>query len=64
MYSLGRGVPNDDRKAAYWYRKAAKQGHSAAQRTLGAVCDALGQMFYYGHGATVDVDPHYIDILL
>ena len=35
MYSLGRGVPNDDRKAAYWYRKAAKQGHTWGQANLG-----------------------------
>lgn len=26
MYSEGKGIPKDDSKAVYWYRKAAKQG--------------------------------------
>ncbi|MCK5097449.1 MAG: SEL1-like repeat protein, partial [Desulfobacteraceae bacterium] len=27
MYDKGIGVPQNRNKAAYWYRKAAKQGH-------------------------------------
>ena len=35
MYDLGVGVPEDDREAAKWYRKAADQGYAAAQSALG-----------------------------
>jgi TPR repeat protein len=27
MSAKGKGVPEDDAKAVYWYRKAAEQGH-------------------------------------
>ena len=33
-YNFGEGVPEDDVKAVYWYRKAAEQGDAAAQREL------------------------------
>ena len=36
-YDDGDGVPENDRKAARWYRMAAEQGHAAAQFTLGAM---------------------------
>ena len=34
-YEVGRGVAQDDRQAAAWYRKAAEQGHADAQYYLG-----------------------------
>jgi uncharacterized protein len=30
MYSNGTGVPKDDRKAVYWWRKAAERGEKSA----------------------------------
>ena len=30
MYYYGEGVPQDDRQAVFWYRKAAEQGHAIA----------------------------------
>ena len=35
MYTLGRGVPQDDAKAAKWYRRAAERGDADAQHLLG-----------------------------
>ena len=35
MYRNGEGVPEDDRQAAFWYRKAAEQGDASAQNNLG-----------------------------
>ena len=35
MYDRGRGVPQDYKEAAKWYRKAAEQGDSLAQGELG-----------------------------
>ena len=37
MYSKGQGVPQDYKKAAEWYRKAADQGVSDAQSNLGVM---------------------------
>ena len=34
IYREGKGVPQDDAKAAKWYRKAAAQGHTDAQAIL------------------------------
>ena len=34
MYSVGQGVPRDDRKAAKLYRMAAEGGHTRAQTSL------------------------------
>jgi len=34
MYQYGRGVPQQNSEAAKWYRLAAKQGYSRAQRAL------------------------------
>ena len=34
MYSLGRGIPRDDRCALEWYRRAAAQGHPDARHAL------------------------------
>ena len=47
MYDNGQGVQQDYAEAAQWYRKAADQGHSAAQ------C-RLGEMYYEGQGALQD----------
>jgi TPR repeat protein len=33
-YIFGMGVAQDKVKAAEWYRKAAEQGHEAAQKKL------------------------------
>ena len=35
MYSQGKGVPQDYKEAAKWYRKAAEQGLAIAQLNLG-----------------------------
>ena len=35
MYSRGQGVPQDNARAAYWYRMAAEQGLAVAQHNLG-----------------------------
>ena len=35
MYSVGRGVKQDDVEAVKWYRKAAEQGLALAQSMLG-----------------------------
>ena len=37
FYTLGKGAPKDDAKAAYWFTKAAKQGIATAQYNLGAM---------------------------
>jgi uncharacterized protein len=39
LYSLGQGVPQDDREAARWYERAASTGHVSAQSRLGALYD-------------------------
>ena len=39
MYDNGEGVPEDDRQAVFWYRKAAKQGDAVAQSNLGNMYD-------------------------
>jgi TPR repeat protein len=41
-YNHGKGVEKDMTEAVGWYRKAAEQGHSAAQCSLG-VCYGKGQ---------------------
>jgi TPR repeat protein len=55
MYSLGDGVPQDDREAVRWWRLAAEQGEAAAQSNLGLMCsngegvpedDVLAYMWY------------------
>ena len=47
MYTHGEGVPQDDAKAFYWYRKAAKQGAALAHY-------ALGEMYHQGEGVPED----------
>ena len=38
-YANGKGVPEDNAKAVYWYRRAAEQGYAKAQYILGLVYD-------------------------
>ena len=38
-YGNGEGVPENDRQAAFWYRKAAEQGNASAQFNLGVMYD-------------------------
>jgi TPR repeat protein len=44
MYQNGRGVPQNDRKAIKWYRKAAESGNLAKAQ------DNLGWMYQHGRG--------------
>jgi TPR repeat protein len=37
MYDNGQGIPQDDKLAAQWYRKAAEQGYEYAQNNLGVM---------------------------
>ena len=39
MYASGRGIQQNDKVAAYWYRKAAEQDDAQAQVTLGKLYD-------------------------
>jgi hypothetical protein len=39
MYREGQGLPRDDEQAALWYRRAAEQGHAAAQNNLARLYD-------------------------
>jgi len=47
MYCKGRGVPQDYKEAARWYRKAAEQGNDRAQFNLGVI-------YYKGQGVPQD----------
>ena len=47
MYEDGDGVPEDDKEAVKWYRKAAEQGNHVAQANLGV-------MHYEGDGVPED----------
>jgi TPR repeat protein len=47
MYAYGDGVPQDDKKAAKWFRLAAEQGDADAQYQLG---------WMYNHGEGVPQD--------
>jgi len=47
MYQLGRGVVQDHKEAAKWFRLAANQGHSSGQRNIGL-------MYKRGHGVVQD----------
>lgn len=49
MYANGRGLPQDDRQAAKWYRLAAEQGDAGAQGLLGA-------MYRNGRGVPKDCE--------
>ena len=48
MYRFGKGVPQDDKQAAHWYRKAAEQGELNSQYNLGV-------MYANGEGVPEDM---------
>ena len=52
MYANGEGVPENDRQAAYWFRKSARQGNSQSQYHLGI-------MYANGDGVPED-DPQAV----
>ena len=52
MYFDGTGVPQDDKEAVKWYRKAAEQGYSVAQHDL-------GMAYYKGQGVLKDTVTAY-----
>lgn len=52
LYDSGHGLPEDDRQAIEWYRKAAVQGLSQAQLNLGL-------MYEHGEGTPKDVVQAY-----
>jgi len=47
MYSKGKGLEMDSKKAVFWYRKAANQGYAKAQ-------SHLGYMYRKGYGIEKD----------
>src|SRR5579863_78361 len=47
-YLAGRGVPRDEKQAAYWYQKAANAVDPGAQQQIG---------FFYQAGIGVERDP-------
>ena len=47
MYSLGRGVGQDQAEAMRWFRRAADQGDAASQYNLGV-------MYFEGRGVTTE----------
>ena len=47
MYHRGMGMPVDNRKAAYWLRKAAEHGQPEGQMMLGT-------LYFYGTGVEKD----------
>ena len=47
MYYFGWSIAENNQQAAYWYRKAAEQGHADAQSNLGG-------MYYEGKGVAQD----------
>jgi len=47
MYAYGKGVPQDDKQALFWFRKAAEQGDARAQYNLGV-------MYNTGKGVSQD----------
>lgn len=53
LYNNGQGLAQDNREAAFWYRKAAVQGDPAAQFFL-------GMLFYGGGGAGQDFGTAHI----
>ena len=53
MYREGRGVPQSDRRAVEWFRRAAEQGLDAAQSNLGF-------MYKEGRGLTQDREEAYV----
>ena len=53
MYARGKGVAQDDKQAAAWYRKAAEQGDANAQGLLGV-------LYSQGRGVAQDYKLAYV----
>jgi len=53
MYENGLGVPQDAKKAVYWYTLSAEQGDSSAQFNLGS-------MYLHGKGIEPNLELAYI----
>lgn len=53
IYAKGHDVPQDHKKAVYWYKKAAEQGYADAQHNLGF-------MYAEGQGVTQDLKLAYV----
>ena len=53
MHTNGRGIPQDDKQAVAWYRKAAEQGDAGAQFNLGV-------MYFNGRGVPQDDKKAYV----
>lgn len=49
MYRHGLGVKANDKKAIFWYRRAAEGGHQRAQNSLGV-------MYRFGMGVNKDIN--------
>jgi len=56
-YCYGHGVPQDYKKAYYWYRLAARQGYAKAQSNLGV-------LYYRGQGVPQDYEVAYKWLIL
>jgi uncharacterized protein len=53
MYANGKGVVQDDKQAAFWFRKAAEQGEAMAQFNL-------GRMYFNGTGVPKNYAQAYL----
>jgi len=53
MYANGKGVAQDDKQAAFWFRKAADQSEAMAQFNLGS-------MYFNGTGVPQDYVQAYM----
>ena len=53
LYERGEGVPQDAKKAVYWYTLSAEQGFSVAQRNLGI-------MYLFGKGIEPNLELAYM----
>jgi len=42
MYEMGKGVPQSDKEAAFWYQKAANLGNVDAMVRLGKIYQRTG----------------------
>lgn len=53
LYAIGKDVPQDNKRALYWYDLAANQGHALAQRNL-------GMAYFHGLGVPQNYKQAYI----
>ena len=57
MYSLGQGVAKDEKEAAIWYEKSARQGYPGAQVNLGNLYVTGAGVPHTDANRTSDKDP-------